>query len=56
MNQVIFSEDVVGVVKSFCASNKGDEATTALILSMGAELLGASVDTLLEKMEGEDDG
>ena len=48
MNQLIIPEDVIEAVKSFLSYNKGDEATESLILSMGAELLDVSVDTLYE--------
>lgn len=42
MNMTIFPEDVTNVVQSFCMANAGDEATQALILSIGAELLDIS--------------
>ena len=48
MNQLIIPEDVIEAAKSFLSYNKGDEATESLILSMGAELLDVSVDTLYE--------
>lgn len=48
MNMTIFPEDVTNVVQSFCMSNAGDEATQALILSIGAELLDISQDKMLE--------
>ena len=51
MNKIIEVEDVVEVVKSFLSCNDGDEATETIILSMGAELLDVSVDTLLEMIK-----
>ena len=39
MRHVVFLEDVVNVIQSFCMLNEGDDATTALILSIGAQLL-----------------
>lgn len=48
MNNVIFPEDVANVVKSFYSVNAGDEATEALIISIGAELLDISHDKMLE--------
>lgn len=48
MNKLIMPEDVIEVVKSFLACNDGDEATESLILSIGAELLDVSVDTMCE--------
>ena len=48
MNTMIFPEDVANVIQSFCACNKGDEATTDLLLTVGAELLDISPDKMLE--------
>lgn len=48
MNMTIFPEDVTNVVQSFCMANAGDEATQALVLSIGAELLDISQDKMLE--------
>lgn len=48
MNEIIYPEDVAAVVKSFCDCNDGDEATTNLILAIGAELLDVSADTMNE--------
>lgn len=48
MNQIIVPEDVIEVIKSFLSYNDGDEATKLLILSIGAEMLDISVDSLLE--------
>ena len=54
MNRMITSEDVVAVMKSFLAWNEGDEATECLILSIGAELLDVSEETLIEIIENQD--
>lgn len=48
MNTMLFPEDVANVVQSFLMCNKGDEATEDLILSIGAELLDISQDSMLE--------
>lgn len=48
MNQMLFPEDVINVVQSFCMCNDGDDATCDLILAIGAELLDISVDTMAE--------
>jgi hypothetical protein len=48
MNKFIMPEDVVKVIKSFLAYNEGDEATECLILSIGAEILNVSEETLME--------
>ena len=48
MNEVITNEDVFAVMKTFCELNRGDEATEDLILSIGAELLGISVDRMCD--------
>ena len=51
MNTMITHEDVIAVMKSFLAWNEGDEATECLILSIGAELLDVSEETLMEMIE-----
>lgn len=51
MNTMIFPEDVANVVQSYLLCNKGDEATEALIISMGAELLDISPDKMLELVQ-----
>ena len=51
MNQIITPEDVIAVMKTFLAYNEGDEATECLILSIGAELLDVSEETLMEMIE-----
>ena len=50
MNNPITSEDVLGVIKQFYLLNEADEATTDIILAIGAEILGISPDTVLEKI------
>ena len=50
MNTMIFPEDVDNVIQSFILVNNGDEATENLILSIGAELLDISVDTMMERI------
>lgn len=52
MNAMIFPEDIANVVQSFCMANDGDEATQALIISIGAELLDISQDKMLEMIGG----
>ena len=52
MNKIIDTEDVIGVIKNFLSCNEGDEATECLVLSIGAEILGVSVDTLFEMIKG----
>ena len=51
MNTVIFPEDVDNVIQSFVFDNNGDEATIDLILSLGAQLLDISSDTMLERIK-----
>ena len=53
MNQFLLPEDVTSVIRSFCMINDGDDATQALILSIGAELLDVSQDTMLDMVKGE---
>ena len=48
MNTMLFPEDVANVVQSFSLCNKDDEATTDLLLAVGAELLDISTDKMLE--------
>ena len=50
MNMVMFQEDVDNVIQSFMMANKGDEATEALILAIGAELLDISSDAMYERV------
>lgn len=51
MNTIIFPEDVDNVIQSFMLANDGDEATEALILAIGAELLDISADTMYERIK-----
>ena len=51
MNTMLFFEDVANVIHSFYLINKGDEATTDLLLNIGAELLDISPDKMLEVIE-----
>lgn len=51
MNEIITPEDVVAVVKSFLTCNEGDETTECLMLSIGAELLDVSEETLIEMID-----
>lgn len=48
MNEIIMSEDVIQVIKSFMACNKGDESTDNILLAVGSELLDVSIDTFVE--------
>lgn len=48
MYTLIPQEDVVNVIRHFFRINEGDESTSELILCIGAELLGISVDNMME--------
>lgn len=48
MNSILVPEDVVNTIKSFVAWNEGDGDTISLLLSVGAELLDISSDTMYE--------
>lgn len=48
MNTMLFPEDVTNVIQSFYLCNKGDETTTDLLLTVGAEPLDISPDKMLE--------
>ena len=48
MNKSIEPEDIIETVKTFMSCNDGDESTECLILAMGADILGISVDKLIE--------
>lgn len=50
MNEIITKEDVIAVIKSFIDVNDGDEATAAIILGIGGELLDISSDKMLEAL------
>ena len=52
MNRIIEPGDVIAVIKSFLECNEGDESTECLILSIGAELLDISEETLMQMIEG----
>ena len=56
MNNVISSEDVIGVAKAFCDCNANDADTVDLILAIAAELLDVSVDTVAVQVFGEGRG
>ena len=51
MSNIIFSDDVLEVVRSFMSVNSRDESACDLILAMGVELLDISPDELLEMIE-----
>lgn len=51
MNEYLSPNNVVEVINSFLAVNKGDEASENLILAIGAELLDVSEDMLMEMIE-----
>ena len=48
MTHMLTGAEVLCVLKHFMAANEGDEATEALILSIGAELLDVSTDRMME--------
>ena len=50
MNTVLFPEDVDNVIQSFILINNGDKATEDLILSIGAELLDISIETMVKRI------
>ena len=39
-------EDVISIIRSYCLANDGDEATTDLLLAVGAEILGVSTEEM----------
>ena len=51
MLQIIDVFDVIDVIKRFMAMNEGDEATEDIILAIGSELLGISIDALYEAVK-----
>ena len=54
MNIYITPDDVIAVIKSFLSCIKSNNETdSALILTIGAELLDVSIDKLLEMLEEE---
>ena len=50
MFNAIDPDDVIGVVKEFNEAYAGNDTAQNVVLGMGAELLGISVDTLVEKL------
>lgn len=48
MNESIMSEDIIKTVKTFMSYTDGDEALERFVLAMGADILGISVDKLIE--------
>jgi len=54
MNEIIFPDDIVAIVKSFLDVNDGDEATQDVILAIGAEILDISTDTMYGMVSKED--
>ena len=52
MNTMFFPEDVDNVIQSFFMCNEGDEATTDIILAIGAELLDISAEEMYERIKG----
>ena len=50
MFKAIDPDDIIGVVKEFNEAYDGNDAAQNIILGMGAELLGISADTLIEKL------
>lgn len=54
MKTMIMPEDVIAVMKSFLAYKEGDESTECMILSIGAELLDVSEETLIEMIENKE--
>lgn len=47
-NKTINGEDAIEICKTFLNANEGDDATTDIILSIFAELLDCSADTLID--------
>lgn len=39
-------EDVISIIRSYCLANDGDEATTDLLLAVGAEILSVSAEEM----------
>lgn len=50
MRDAFDKDDIVGAIRDFYNANDGDESTTDIILNLGSEILGCSVDTLLEEI------
>lgn len=47
MNEILFKEDVVNVVQSFCMCKSSDDKSADTAISIGAELLDISEDEML---------
>lgn len=45
-------EDVISIIRSYCLANDGDEATTDLLLAVGAEILGVSAEEMQKYSHG----
>lgn len=45
-------EDVISIIRSYCLANDGDEATTDLLLAVGAEILGVSAEEMQKCSHG----
>ena len=44
-------EDVISIIRSYCLANDGDEATTDLLLAVGAEILGVSSEEMQKMID-----
>lgn len=53
MNTILFPQDVDNVIQTFYMSNLGDDATTDLVIAIGAQLLGISDDEMFERINVE---
>ena len=47
-------EDVINIIRSYCLANDGDEATTDLLLAVGAEILGVSTEEMQKMLAWSD--
>ena len=47
-------EDVISIIRSYCLANDGDEATTDLLLAVGAEILGVSAEEMQKMLAWSD--
>ena len=47
-------EDVISIIRSYCLANAGDEATTDLLLAVGAEILGVSAEEMQKMLAWSD--
>ena len=48
MNKPVMPDDIIKTVKTFLSYTDGDEALERFVLAMGADILGISVDKLIE--------